>query len=50
MIDHVKSTSKNKLTDIFKFCLLDKYDDYGNYIGDNPKYMDTEEEESESDE
>ena len=31
--------------------LLDKYDDDGNYIGDNPKYMDKDDDtESESDE
>ena len=27
---------------------LDEYDDYGNYIGDNPKYMNDFEEESDT--
>ena len=28
-------------------CLLDEYDDDGNYIGNNPKYMDKDDSESE---
>ena len=31
---------------VFPQSLLDEYDDDGNYIGNNPKYMDSEEDES----
>ena len=59
LIDHVNSTLEEEPTgkDVKSVqseakSLLDEYDDDGNYIGDNPKYMDkhdTTESESEED-
>ena len=54
MIDHVNpqrhdepaSVSEHVVKAPYK-SLLDEYDDDGNYIGNNPKYMDKEEEEEE---
>ena len=45
LIDHVKPQREGE--PIYK-TLLDEYDDDGNYIGNNPKYMDNADEESES--
>ena len=45
LIDHVKPQREGEPP--YK-TLLDEYDDDGNYIGNNPKYMDNAEEESES--
>ena len=54
MIDHVLPQRHDNRTNLpdeevrppYK-CLLDEYDDDGNYIGNNPKYMDKDDSESE---
>ena len=52
MIDHVKPTRENNPADKSKeiaeptISLLDEYDDDGNYTGDNPKYMDSDNKDS----
>ena len=55
MIVHVNFTKQNQIdeakeTEIPKYkSLLDEYDDSGNYIGDDPKLMESDYQESESD-
>jgi hypothetical protein len=55
MIVHVNCTKQNQIdkskeTEIPRYkSLLDEYDDSGNYIGDDPKMMESDYQESESD-
>ena len=52
LLDHVNPPKKEEMTEriidqvVSPQSLLDEYDDDGNYIGNNPKYMDSEEDES----